>query len=188
MRHAKANQLLSAYLERDLGETERAGVEAHLAGCVACRADLGDLRAAVVLLHQLPTPEAPPFLAGRVMARIRDGEARPAGWREWLPKLAAPAVAAVLAAVVAGASVVYLAEPAGEAQRSDLVASKTPDPGPRPALRYRPALQFQPTGPVAPEARVLARLLRGAGHPHSNSLAAHFEGPAEAVFVSWQPE
>ena len=190
MRHEKANQLLSAYLERDLGEAESAGVEVHLAGCAACRSDLEGLRTAVDLLRQLPSAEAPPFLASRVMARIREAEARPAGWREWLARLAAPAVAAPVAAVVAGAAVVYLAEPAREAQRMDTVATAEQ----RPAERL--VLESRPVGPVAPGAlvasatphpRALARRLRGAGHPHSDSLAAHFEVPAEAVLVSWQP-
>ena len=185
MRHARAHQLLSAHLERDLDEAERAAVEAHLAGCDACGADLEGLRTAVALLRRLPAPAPPPFLSGRVMARIRDGEARPAGWREWLANLAAPAVAAPLAAVVAAAAVVYLAEP----RRADELASAKPD------VAKRLALESRPVGPVGPEAivasgvphgQVLARRLRGAGHPHSTSLAAHFERPAEAVVASWQ--
>ncbi len=185
MRHARANQLLSAYLERDLGEAERAAVEAHLAGCDACGADLEALRSAVALLRRLPAPAPPPFLSSRVMARIHDGETRPAGWREWLASLAAPAVAAPLAAVVAAAALVYLAEP----RRGTEVAKATPAPA------RELAIESRPVGPVAvealvasggPNAYVLARRLRGAGHPHSTSLAAHFERPAEAVVVSYQ--
>jgi len=185
VKHARAHQLLSAYLERDLGEAERVAVEAHLAGCDACGADLEALRTAVALLRGLPAPAPPPFLTSRVMARIHGGETRPAGWREWLANLAAPAVAAPLAAVVAAAAVVYLAEPRRDTELA--TAKLVPTVG--------LAIESRPVGPVAaealvasgaPNAHVLARRLRGAGHPHSTSLAAHFERPAEAVVVSWQ--
>lgn len=185
MRHARAHELLSAYLERDLGEAERSAVEAHLAGCDACGAELEALRATVDLLRRLPAPAPPPFLSSRVMARIRSGETRPATWRDWLGKLAAPAVAAPLAAVTAAAAVVYFAEP----PRGTELARVHPAPAPDLAIEPRPV------GPVGigtlvasggPKAHLLARRLRGAGHPHSTSLAAHFEGPAEAVVVSWQ--
>jgi anti-sigma factor RsiW len=192
VRHARAHQLLSAYLERDLGEAESAAVEAHVTGCDACGAALDGLRSAVAALRRLPVPEPPPFLAGRVMARIRDGEARRAGWREWLANLAAPAVAAPLAAVVAAAAVVYLAEP----PPAEVVTRTEPDSA-RHLADSAEHLVIEPrlVGPVAPgvllasggpNGQVLARRLRGAGHPHSTSLAAHFERPAEAVVVSWQ--
>jgi len=33
----------------------------------------------------------------------------------------------------------------------------------------------------------LARQLRGAGHPYSESLAAHFEARPNVVLADWQP-
>jgi len=184
VRHAKARDRLSAYLEHDLGESETSALEVHLAGCDACRADLEDLRASVVLLQRLAAPEPPPFLAARVMARIRDGEGRPAGWREWLGNLAAPAIAAPLAAVAAAAAVVYFAEPPRKQEIAIL----------EPMRAKEMPLVPRPVGP-APAAAVfaagstgaLARNLRGAGHPHSTQFATHFEPAADAVAVTWQP-
>jgi anti-sigma factor RsiW len=185
VKHARAQRLLSAYLERDLGDAERAGVEAHAAACGVCRADLEGLRRAVALLRRLPTPEPPPYLASRVLARIRDGEARPAGWRRWLANLAAPMVAAPLAALAAAAAVVYLAEPRPAAE----VASRRPEAAkglPIVPRRVGPLASETLVASTGPEGYQLARRLRGAGHPHSRSLAAHFERPAEAIAVSWQ--
>ncbi len=185
MNHARAQELLNAYLERDLGDGECAAVEAHAADCEVCGADLEGLRRAVALLRRLPAPDPPPYLAARVLARIRDGEAQPAGWREWLANLAAPMVAAPLAAAVAAAAVVYLAEP----RLGTEVASA------RPAAAKGLPIVPRLVGPVpsaalvasgGPEGYLLARRLRGAGHPHSRSFAAHFEQPAEAIAVAWQ--
>jgi anti-sigma factor RsiW len=181
--HDRAQGLLSAYLERDLGDAERVAVEAHAAQCELCSADLEGLRSAVALLRRLPAPEPPPYLAGRVMARIRDGEARPEGWRRWLRNLAAPVIAAPAAALAAAAVVVFLAEPSRDTELAT-----------RPPAAQGLAIVQRPVGPApaelvasaGPQGYHLARRLGGAGHPHSRSLAAHFERPAEAIVVSWQ--
>jgi hypothetical protein len=180
--HSRAQELLSDFLERDLGEAERPKLEAHVAGCAACGADLEGLRDTVALLRDLPAPEPPPFLATRVMARIAAGEARPASaWRRWLEALGTPAIAAPLAA--AGAALVVWS------------FTQAP-PVPQQIVQIPPAPEFPPL--VAQEVGrrpvfwagaqpvALAGTLRGAGHPHSHSLAAHFEGPTEAVVASWQ--
>ena len=180
MNHSRAQELLSDFLERDLGDAERAAFDAHLAGCDACSADLGGLRETVTLLRRMPAPEPPAFLATRVMARIAEGEARPVeAWRRWLAKLATPVVAASLAAAVGAVGVLSLAP---SPRSADVVAEATP-------ARDRTLVQ-RPVGDVPPSAFaawagaepvVLAHTLRGAGHPHSRSLAMHFEGPTEAV-------
>jgi len=103
-------------------------------------------------------------------------------WRDFWP--AAPAIAAPVAAIAAAAVVVLLAEPSRDTE----VASS------RPPAAQGLAIVPRPVGPAAaelvasagPQGYHLARRLRGAGHPHSRSLAAHFERPAEAIAVAWQ--
>lgn len=182
MNHMRARELLSAYLERDLEEVARTGVEAHLADCDRCGAELQDLRATVALLRRLPAPEPPLHLATRVMARIADGEARPAGLRAWLAKLAAPLVAAPLAAAVAAAVVVWFAEPPKATQ----VAVAAPVGRPTVPIRVGPKPPAVIASWTGQQPYALARRLRGAGHPHSTSLAAQFDRPADAVVVSWK--
>lgn len=180
MNHSRAQKLLSDFLERDLGESERAALEAHLAGCSACDADLEGLRETVAMLRDLPAPEPPPFLVTRVMARVAAGEARPAPlWRRWLAVFGAPAIAAPLAA--AGAALVVLSF-AQSSRAPEQVAQTTTPSAPEFPIVPRPV------GPVfwaGAQPVALAGTLRGAGHPHSRSLAAHFEGPTEAVVASW---
>lgn len=45
---------LSAYIDEMLSEGERSAIASHLVACADCRAELGDLRATVHLLGQLP--------------------------------------------------------------------------------------------------------------------------------------
>ena len=53
------SEWLSAYLDNQLTTAERAKVQAHLATCPVCAAELGDLQATVGLLarlHAVPLP------------------------------------------------------------------------------------------------------------------------------------
>ncbi len=182
MNHSRAHDLLSAYLEHDLGDAERAAVDAHLAACAMCAGDLAELRSTVELLRRLPDPEPPPFLATRVMARIAAGESRAPLWRRWLEQLAAPLVAAPLATAAAALLVFSFASPPSPSgtnlARVDPPSSPTLD------------IVVQPVGPVPSERLVAARRpdpiligrsLRGASHPHSMALADHFDNPVLAV-------
>lgn len=109
MTHAQVLRRLSAYLEADLSHQEEASLEAHLAECAACAAELRALRRAIELLHALPAREPPSHLVGEVLAQIRRGEARPARWswplfqlfgdEAWLGRLAPVAAALGVGAV-----------------------------------------------------------------------------------------
>ncbi|HEX6939011.1 MAG TPA: zf-HC2 domain-containing protein [Longimicrobiales bacterium] len=100
---------LSEYLDGDLGDAERAGLEMHLRGCADCRAILEELRAVVVRARALedrpPAIDLWPGIAARIAA---DRRAAPAGRRAerrraWSarftftpPQLAAAAIALFL--------------------------------------------------------------------------------------------
>ncbi len=84
MRHARCERRLSEYADETLPPHLRAGVEAHLTRCSACREELAALRGTVQLLSALGSPEEPPpQLGNRVMARIAAGEADPGWWGRW---------------------------------------------------------------------------------------------------------
>lgn len=75
-------QLLGASALGDLADGERAGLEAHLEGCAACRAEAEALEAVAQLLPLAdpdrfanPAPRPPPELAERIAATI-GGERR----------------------------------------------------------------------------------------------------------------
>lgn len=105
MNHADVHSHMADYLEGDLHLTKRALFDAHLDACDSCTREFDELRRTVALLRDLPMPEPPPFLAGKVMARIRRGEGRltvSERVRRGLavlssPRLALPAVAGALA-------------------------------------------------------------------------------------------
>ena len=53
-RHSRLRDLLSAYIDGQVSESEAMRVEEHLSGCDECRRELGTLRATVALMGQLP--------------------------------------------------------------------------------------------------------------------------------------
>lgn len=89
---------LNLYLDNELSTTERAAVEAHLAGCDACRAELASLQALFTALEALQ-PEA---LAADLTPRVLRGiaaERRRAVWRRrisWLVSALQGAVVVLL--------------------------------------------------------------------------------------------
>jgi anti-sigma-K factor RskA len=103
---------VATYVLGALPEDERAGFEAHLAGCAACREELDDLRvAAEALAVAAPPMRPPPALKARIMAEVeREAELlrsagpdadRPPRRRFALPRLSFPAPAAAALACAA---------------------------------------------------------------------------------------
>jgi anti-sigma factor RsiW len=86
-------EALSAHVDGTLPSPERAELEAHLAGCPACRVRLESLRAVKHAVARLPSREAPP---GAVRARVE--ALRFARRRSRACVLAAVATAAALGA------------------------------------------------------------------------------------------
>ena len=94
---------LSAYLDDELAPAARREVEAHLAGCAPCRAELGEVSAArrairIMPVHATPRPllDSGPFpgLAGPSGAMRSVTSRRRAAWA--LAAAAAAAIAVVL--------------------------------------------------------------------------------------------
>ena len=74
----EARDLLSARLEHDVDADEAEALEAHLAGCDACRLQAAQLEAVVGLLRRVPREIPPADLADRVRAALaREGAEAP---------------------------------------------------------------------------------------------------------------
>ncbi len=90
LNHHRVSQLLSAYLDRELGPAETAAVQEHLLDCASCRAAYEGLRTTKELLGELPVAEPPagfwaavraPWLDRRAAAaRIRGVFGRRVAW------------------------------------------------------------------------------------------------------------
>jgi predicted anti-sigma-YlaC factor YlaD len=65
-------QLLTDYLEGALSDADRVRVQEHLAGCAACRAFLGQLRAAGRVTAALAAAEVPAALRAELISAFRD--------------------------------------------------------------------------------------------------------------------
>jgi anti-sigma-K factor RskA len=107
--HGRWQEDLAAYALGALGPEDARAVEAHLAGCERCRADLRWLEPAVDVLAESVVQLSPPPRVRDELLAITSGEARRAepggrrGWRAWvLRPVTALAATAIVAAGVAG--------------------------------------------------------------------------------------
>jgi anti-sigma factor RsiW len=95
VRRADDSEPSSAMLDAEI----RAQVDAHLAGCAACRAALESQRAVSAWLRTRPVNRLSPHFASRLAARLDDasGWFGIADWRLWTLRLAPVAAALALA-------------------------------------------------------------------------------------------
>jgi pyruvate/2-oxoglutarate dehydrogenase complex dihydrolipoamide acyltransferase (E2) component len=151
--HDEIRTKLAAYCGDDLGTAERRRVEEHLAVCEACRAELGDLQTALHLIRTTPEAEPPPWLAARIMARIREQQRKK---RSWLRLFFFPLhvklpfeVAALLLVCVSGYYMARTVETELQrpVSREETVAAP-PQTGTHPDARR----QMAPMAPMAPAA------------------------------------
>jgi hypothetical protein len=68
-------------------------IESHLQSCAACAAALQELRQTMAVLDEWQVPEPSPYFSTRVMARVREEQAKPVGRFHWLRR---PALAVSL--------------------------------------------------------------------------------------------
>jgi hypothetical protein len=104
MECTEVQKRLSAYLEKVVSPKQKALIDVHLKKCMKCKAALADLKKAVAYVQRLEEVEPPPWLAQRVMARVRgEAETRRGIWqrlfRPFYIKLPLEAIALVLIAV-----------------------------------------------------------------------------------------
>ena len=112
--HQEWNDRLSEYLDDELDPADRAGLEAHLAGCAECRTDLAGLSGVVsragTLVDRPPAANLWPGIASRLTSPTRRTSIlTPRRFAFTLPQL----VAASLALIVASGGMVWLARMGG---------------------------------------------------------------------------
>lgn len=170
-------ELLAPYVDGALDASERAAVEAHLAGCAHCRQEVELARRAVEALGALGEEPVPLGVTAPVLARARR-RAEPA-WRSrrWAVGLAAAAVLALAGALVLPQ---VLRGPVGPRGGAGMEAAQTTDLGPAEAARALPPLEAWDRDLDERGARRLA--LRATMAP-SPSLEAVAAAPAEEAFA-----
>lgn len=90
----KCNEISELMPELAAGfEAAAPEVESHLQSCTACAGKLQEFRRTMALLDEWQAPEPSPYFSTRVMARVREEQARPTSWLYWLRK---PALAVSL--------------------------------------------------------------------------------------------
>jgi anti-sigma factor RsiW len=94
------------YVDGRLKESERRGVEAHLAACAACRLRVNEFRAVTGLLDELPQIEPSAAFDMRVRARVAAEPVKRGWWALFTPspRVAFAASLLLLATVWIGAN------------------------------------------------------------------------------------
>jgi anti-sigma factor RsiW len=72
MRCKQVVELMTAYLEGALSESERRNFELHIAGCDGCTEYLRQLRTSIVLTGRLAAQPVPAHIAQDLMRAFRD--------------------------------------------------------------------------------------------------------------------
>ncbi len=157
MDHTDVRRRLSAYLDDAVDPAERGKIDAHLAGCGSCRKALGELERTVGLIRSLPEVEPPPWLARKIMARVRDeAPPQPAFWRRLLLPLHVKLPLEALALVFVCVTGYYIAR---------MNASQVPLSAPEPALQEESLPPSPPAQhPAPPKAKAPAEALSPAPH------------------------
>src|SRR5271168_74967 len=109
MNCTRMENMILAYVDGRLKESERLEMEKHLAACGACQLRVNEFRAVTGLLDELPEIEPSPAFDVRVRARVA-AEPVKQGWWAWFtpsPRVAFAASLLLLATVWVG----YRSEP-----------------------------------------------------------------------------
>ncbi|MDK9718325.1 MAG: DUF2275 domain-containing protein [Trichlorobacter sp.] len=85
--HEELRSLLPAMAGGDLSKMDQARLELHLAECPTCRSELAQLQAVVKAMRSTPELEPPPWLATRIMARVKEEQE---SHRSWFARLFLP--------------------------------------------------------------------------------------------------
>ncbi|MBW2288125.1 MAG: zf-HC2 domain-containing protein [Deltaproteobacteria bacterium] len=191
---------LGDHLEGDLTPEDFTRVDAHLAECSACMAELRELRETVALLRGLPDPVPPPRLVAGVMQRIEvEGDSR-GRVIELFREVAQPRVIAALAAGIAALALFStldvgeggLLGPSSDPDRGLIarrdVPAGVPDAGAESARRPR-SLSPAPAAPGSFPRRQQAILvgLEPRVMPPRRAMAIS-EAPRYGIFGSAAPE
>jgi len=101
MKCQAARKRITDYIDGQLAPAVMERVEAHLAGCHACRRECDEIRATVRLVSQLGRLSCPADIRAAVLPRLRSAPAR--GTRFTWPSLSLALRAGVAATAAAGA-------------------------------------------------------------------------------------
>ncbi len=174
--HSGLRDLLSAYIDGQTTELESSRVEAHLAVCGECRAELESLRGTVSLLRSFPEYELPrSFVLTQAPAPVRTAAPKVV----WTARLATSFAGIVLLALVLGDALGVVSQSTGTEQQE---MSATAD---APGLPGAPAQQPGLQGGI--EAQEFARSSAAQSAPEPPAMPAPSQPQAPAQPMAPMP-
>ncbi len=174
--HTRAEELISAYLDKRLSAEEKVFFERHIASCADCRAQLETTRSMVAALRAMPPVKAPrSFVLPRETARRSAAQPR----RSFLTLYPALRLATVMAAVafaVLFASDLLIARSGGGTARQ----SSLPAAAPVPLEAQAPTVSHEFAPAPEPTMAPMPTMTEAASDAATNSAGVGTEPPAGA--------
>jgi anti-sigma factor RsiW len=150
--HNRAEELISAYLDKRVSAEEQKFFERHIASCADCRAQLETTRSMIVALKAMPAVKAPrSFVLPREMAKQPQRS-----FLSLYPALRLATVVAAMAFVVLFAGDLLISRSSGSAPQSIPAAAPAPIVMQAPAARQAVAPTEAPAAAVLPNEAVMA--------------------------------
>jgi hypothetical protein len=152
---------LSGYLEKSLDSLRMKSIELHLLTCPLCREEADGILDCIEQIHQLPMADPPAGFARRIMAQVREIEAKPALWEKIFaflkPGMPVQAAAVVVIAVLA----VFVYQNQLRIKNAERAESSTPTQQFTPEEKANPFSDSkQPSAPAQPSAKETNRDLQ----------------------------
>jgi anti-sigma factor RsiW len=150
--HNRAEELISAYLDKRVSAEEKDFFERHIASCVDCRAQLETTRSMVAALKAMPAVKAPrSFVLPREMARQSAAQPK-RSFLSLYPALRLATVIAAMAFVVLFAGDLLLNQMGGASAPQSIPAMAPAPVAVQPTAVLRKAAPMQEPTPTSPAA------------------------------------
>ena len=128
-------ELMSVALDQALQPEEQARLDAHLEDCEECRTAFKEFQTVHQQIHGLEAVEPPPWLASKIMARIR-AEASTSFWRRFIrPLVLKPQFQVATILLLAGTSYYLLKTKESAARYAEQAAPQNPLATPQEKIR-----------------------------------------------------
>ena len=174
-------ELISTSLDQDLSTSEQARLDSHLAGCPECRAAQKELRWTHSQIKGLEAVEPPPWLASKIMARIRSEVAPQASfWRRFIRPIVLKPQLQVASILLLAATGFYLLR----SQRSELDVFNEMKPRQAPApMQSQPSKSDELRDKLAPELKSEPREMQKSSSEKMNQNRLEDSKPSESGFA-----
>ena len=174
-------ELMSTSLDQALPPDEQARLDKHLADCPECRTALKELRWTHAQIRKIEAVETPPWMASKIMARIRSEAApQPSFWRRFIRPVVIKPQLQVASILLLAATGFYLLR--SQRPRSDVFGELKQEKAAAP-LSSQPAKSMESRDKLAPGFMNAPKEMQKPLSEGANKLRTEDSKPSESGFA-----